>query len=303
MSSRRTPVPFSSPQPKRLPQWWPCAGGCAPVPCSCSVEAGRLAVDDNEDRAVALGQLRKPGRRVDDERGARDDKQIGGERLDFGTAHRLDRHRLAKRDRRGLDPTTAVAAHRCGPVALEGAAQFGNLIPPRAIEAMRVGRVAVQFDDLLGGNAGGLMEPVDVLGDHRSGGAAAHELGNRTMTAVRLRVAPGVVGLETATPGFAPGLLGGEKIREVDRRHLGPNPARAAEIGNSRFGADAGASEDDGLAGPVDEAGELGDLIIDRHHRSLANPPRRAKLAVRSWRDERTHRLSRGRRVCRRARP
>ena len=31
----------------------------------------------------------------------------------------------------------------------------------------------MQFDDLLGGNAGGLMEPVDVLGDHRTGRTAA----------------------------------------------------------------------------------------------------------------------------------
>ena len=217
--------------------------------------------------------------------------------------HRLDRHRLAEGNGRRLDPTAAGAAHRCRPVAFESDTQFSDLVPLRALETVRIGRVAVQFDHLRGRNAGGLMEPVDVLGDHRSGGAAAHELGNRTMTAVRLRVAPGVVGLETATPGFAPGLLGGEKIREVDRRHLGPNPARAAEIGNSRFGADAGAGEDDGLAGAVDDAGKLGDLMIDRHARSLANPSRRAKLAVRSWRDERAHRLSRGRRVFRRARP
>src|SRR6516162_2314241 len=146
------------------------------------------------------------------------------------------------------------------------------------------------------------MEAVDILGDDRSDGTAADELGNSTVTAVRLRISPGVVGLEAAPPGFTPSLVGGEEIREIDRRHLCPDPAGAAEIGNPRLGADAGTSEDNSLTGALDDAGELGDLMIDRHSGSLANQPRRAKLAVRSWRDERSHRLSRGRRICRRAR-
>ena len=156
----------------------------------------------------------------------------------------------------------------------------------------------MQFDDLLGGDTGSLMEPVDVLGDHRSGRAAADERGDGAVPAVRLCVAPGVVGLEAPPPGFAPGFLRREKIRKIDRCHLCPDPAGAAKIGDPRLGADAGTGEDDGLVRPFDDAGELGDLMIVRHRRSLANQLRRAKLAVRSWRDERTHRLSRCRRVC-----
>src|SRR5271165_4464805 len=188
------------------------------------VEAGRLAVDDDQCGTVALGQFREPGRRIDDERGAGDDEQIGGARLDLGAPHRLDRHRLAEGDRCSLDPAPAGAANRCRAVALEGATQFANLVPPRAIEAVRVGRVAVQLDDLVHGNAGGPMEAVDVLGDHRSGGTAADELGNGAMPAVRLRVSPGVIGFEAAPPSFAPSFLGGKEIREIDWRHLGPDP-------------------------------------------------------------------------------
>src|SRR5207302_1422737 len=106
------------------------------------------------------------------------DEETGRERLERGPPHRLDRHRLAEGDRRGLDPAAADAANGCGSVALEGGAQFGDLVAPPALEAVRVGRVAVQLDDLLVGDAGGLMEPVDVLGDHRSGRAAADELGD-----------------------------------------------------------------------------------------------------------------------------
>ena len=119
--------------------------------------------------------------------------------------HRLDRHRLAEGNGRRLDPTAAGAAHRCRPVAFESDTQFSDLVPLRALETVRIGRVAVQFDHLRGRNAGGLMEPVDVLGDNRSSRTAANELGNGAVTAVRLCSAPGIVSLEAAPPSFAPG--------------------------------------------------------------------------------------------------
>src|SRR4029077_3521380 len=54
--------------------------------CDC-VETGRLAVNDDQGGAVALGQFGKTSRRVDDERGAGHDEQIGGARLEFRAAH------------------------------------------------------------------------------------------------------------------------------------------------------------------------------------------------------------------------
>src|SRR5215470_15367563 len=124
------------------------------------------------------------------------------------------------------------------------------------------------------------MKPVDVLGDDRGYRAAAGQFGDRTMAAIGLGVAPHVVGLEAPAPGFAPGFFGGEKIRKIDRRHFRPDAAGAAEIWDAGLGADAGSGEDDGLACTLDETGEFGDLIIDRHAASLANQSRLAKFPV-----------------------
>jgi hypothetical protein len=41
------------------------------------IEAGRLAIDDHQDGAVALGELRKSGGRVHDQRRSGDDEEIG----------------------------------------------------------------------------------------------------------------------------------------------------------------------------------------------------------------------------------
>ena len=96
-----------------------------------------------------LRQFRECGGGIDDERGAGDDEEIGGERLGLGAAHRRGRHRLAERDRRGLDEAAAVVADGGGLVALEGPTQRLELVASRAVEAMGVGRVAVQLDDLV----------------------------------------------------------------------------------------------------------------------------------------------------------
>ena len=63
-----------------------------------------------------------------------------------------------------------------------------------------------------------------------------------------------------------------------------------------------GAGKGDGLTSPLDEADEFGYLMINRHAGSLANQSRRAKPGMRSWHGERSHRLSRCRRICRRTR-
>src|ERR1700676_2059345 len=96
------------------------------------IEPGRFAVDDRQGRAIALCQLGKPGRRIDHQRGAEHDEQISRQGRDLGAAHLALRHRLAERDRRGLDEAaTAPAARRLAlalTFALEGDAQIGNFI-------------------------------------------------------------------------------------------------------------------------------------------------------------------------------
>ncbi len=140
----------------------------------------------------------------------------------------------------------------------------------------------MELDDALVRDAGGLVQTVDILRDHGSDCAAADQLGDGAVTPVGGRGAKSLLHREAPPPGFAPRLLGGEKIREVDRRHAGPDPAGAAEIGNARLGADAGSGKDDSAARPHDRSGEVGNFSIDCHAASLANWPRRAKPGVRS---------------------
>ena len=67
------------------------------------VELGRLAVDDDEGRAIALGHRRKTGRRPHDKRRADHEKQIAVARQSLGASHRRFRHGLTERHRRRLD--------------------------------------------------------------------------------------------------------------------------------------------------------------------------------------------------------
>src|SRR5260370_361885 len=79
-----------------------------------------------------------------------------------------------------------------------------------------------------------------------------------------------------------PRRIRGEAVREIDRRHARPDPSGAAEVWNSRLGADARTGEYHSLARALDRPGELRDLMSDRHAGSLANDWRRAKPRVRS---------------------
>ena len=122
------------------------------------------------------------------------------------------------------------------------------------------------------------MQPVDVLGDDRRRRAAADQFRDGAMAAIGRGGAKGLLHRKAAPPGFAPRLLRGEKIGEIDRRHPGPDAAGAAEIGDARFGADAGAGKDDGTARPAINAGELGDVAIESHARDCRqNSAARAK--------------------------
>ena len=86
----------------------------------------------------------------------------------------------------------------------------------------------------------------------------------RAMAGVGLGLQHGLVGGELAPPGFAARFVGGHEVVEVDRPVLGPDAAGRAEIGNARFGRDAGAGEGDHAFRLGDHALE----IVDLGHRS-----------------------------------
>ena len=137
-----------------------------------------------------------------------------------------------------------VIAQRERPVRLECRFDRRQFVARAAIEARRVGRVAVQLDDPVLGHARSLVQPVHILRDHAAGLAAFDEFGDGAVAPVGLGLLDHGVSCELARPGLAPGLLGGDEIAEIDRLVLVPDPARRAEIRDSRFGADAGARKD-----------------------------------------------------------
>ena len=101
------------------------------------------------------------------------------------------------------------------------------------------------------------MKSVDVLGDHGRGGAALDQGGNRAVPAVGSGLENRIVGGELLPPVAAALFGGGEEVGELDRLDFRPQAAGAAEIGNPRFGADAGAGEDHRPAGPIEAFAKL----------------------------------------------
>ena len=123
----------------------------------------------------------------------------------------------------------------------------------------------MQFDDLVAGDARRLVQPVDILGDDGGDLAAPHQRIDRAVAAVGFGRLEDVLHREAPPPGFAARLLGGQELVEIDRRHLRPDAARAAEIGYAGLGADAGAGEHDGAARLLDQPLQRGDFWIVSH--------------------------------------
>src|SRR3974377_679962 len=97
-----------------------------------------------------------------------------------------------------------------------------ELVPLRAVEACGVSSVAVQFDDVFGGDAGCLMQVVDVL-CHQAGHLTGPiERCQRVMAAAGLGTPKTVLHGEAPPPVFATHLTAPKKILELDRRVLGP---------------------------------------------------------------------------------
>ena len=181
--------------------------------------------------AVALRHQRETCRRPDDERRTDRDEKIGRASHLLGALHLPLGHRLTEGDRRGLDMAVAGRARRRAPARIEEPLDPRQLIARRAIEAGRVGCIAMQLYDVFRSNARGLVQVVDVLSHHAGRLAGAVERSKRLMPAPRLGAAELILHGETPPPGLVARLLAGEEIREVDRPHLGPDAAGERKSG------------------------------------------------------------------------
>ena len=107
---------------------------------------GRVAVDDNQPRAGLPGYARDRRGGLDHEGGADGDQQVARLRRELRPHHDVVRHRLAERDCRRLEESTAPPA---GLVR-------GNVIA--AGQADRLGGRFVQLADLVGGQSRSLVQ-------------------------------------------------------------------------------------------------------------------------------------------------
>ena len=110
----------------------------------------RVAVDDDQRRAVLFRAQREVGRGKYRQRRAEHDEQVARHRFLLRALHRQSRHLLAERDRGRLDDAAAGSCTDRPCPVLEFALDVRELDRARwQLEAARVGRVAVQLDDLV----------------------------------------------------------------------------------------------------------------------------------------------------------
>src|SRR3974377_2600681 len=104
-----------------------------------------------------------------------------------------------------------------------------ELVPLRAVEACGVSSVAVQFDDVFGGDAGLLMQVGDVLCHQAGHLTGSIERCQRAMAAAGLGTPKTVLHGQAPPPGFVTHLAARQKILELDRLGFGPYTPRGAE--------------------------------------------------------------------------
>ena len=154
-------------------------------------------------------------------------------------------------------------------VGLELFLHPGQFVALRAFETDGVGRIAVQFDDIVRRDAGVLMQIVDILRDQRRNLAGAVEPGERAMAAARFRLGETLLHDEAPPPGLVAHLAAGHEFVERDRLVLGPQAAGRAEIRNAAFGGDAGAGERHDGARVLDQVAQARQSRSQDRRRSL----------------------------------
>ncbi len=190
---------------------------------------GRLIVEDHEACADVLGKHRKPGRGPDHQRGADRDQQIATCCQRLGATHRDFRHRLAERDRRGLDRIVAGrAGRRDAARGVELLPHPVDLVALAAADAARVARIAVQFDHVVRRDTRTLMQIVDILRDHARHFSGAIQRGDGAMAASRFRRSERRLHREAPLPGFVARLLAGDELVEGNRPALASSRCRPA---------------------------------------------------------------------------
>ena len=126
----------------------------------------------------------------------------------------------------------------------------------------------MQFDHVIGGNPGRLVQIVDVLGDDARHLAGPVKTGDGAVAAAGLGAAELILHGKAAPPALVPHLRVGQEVAEFDRPHLGPDAAGRPEVGDAALGGNAGAGEGDHHLGGLDHVPQTADagFKIGRDH-------------------------------------
>jgi hypothetical protein len=119
----------------------------------------------------------------------------------------------------------------------------------------------VQLDDTVGGNARLLVQPVNVLRNHRRHPAAGDKGREGKMAAARPRLAVKIVHGELAPPCLTPPLRAAHKRFEGDRLVLHPRAAGGAKVWHAALGRNTGPGEAGDNAGVLHQRPQLVDLV------------------------------------------
>ena len=103
------------------------------------------------------------------------------------------------------------------------------------LETRCVGTVSVKFNDILLRDAGGLVQPIDVLRDHVPTLTQFHELSNCSMASIRHRIAHIFINYDFASPRLFAHFYRRNKVLELNRLLLRPNATRAAKVWDTGF--------------------------------------------------------------------
>ena len=165
----------------------------------------------------------------------------------------------------GLERRATVAPGHPVRGPLGRGAHVFQFIPWTTDKTGRMGDRAVHLDQVL--RPGPLVQPVDVLGDHRVEQPGPLELDERGVRAVRLLVPERLEALAVEAPEPLRVAAEGVDVGDLHRIDVGPQPgSRRAEIGDSRRHRDPGAGQRHDRVGLADQAREPGRGGLRRAH-------------------------------------
>ena len=220
------------------------ARGCVEPPAHLLAAVGPDAEVDH----AGAGRVRgggQPGDRLDAERGAEREQQVGrlGRRERTGEVRLIEL--LAERDRVALEEVAAARAVRIGLAGAHAHERVLHRGSVGAAQALHPVGGAVHLDHPVRVRAGALVQPVDVLGHEQREARDIGQVDERTVPVVRLDVPHAVrgAGMPVATAQLRVGSVVPDVRGPLGVGVAGPEPVGSAEVRDPRLGRDPRAGE------------------------------------------------------------